>query len=189
MKRLVAFLIAALVAHPSLAKQPKAEAKTGGAEAAAPGPPEVKKTVDAFVGTWVFDGKVSGLPGAKGPTTAKETVVCRKGGGGRVASCSGKGTVSGVGPVEDEALITWDAGAGNVRFVGMSSMGDVHDHVCSWKDDRTLACEPLTITAAGQQATVDLDLTWADARHLTLRETTAVKDGSKVMFEATGTRK
>jgi hypothetical protein len=191
MKTLIALAYVTLVAAAAYADEPKEKPKTGGGAApAAPAlSPEVKKTVDAFTGTWTFDGAVSGMPGAKGPSKATETLVCKKAGGGRVVSCSGKGTVAGLGRVEDEALVAWDAEAKNVRFVGMSSTGELHDHTCNWKDDNTLACEPLSVTAEGQPATVDLDMKWADAKHMSINETTTMKDGSKIVFEGVAKRK
>jgi hypothetical protein len=128
-------------------------------------------------------------PGAKGPSKAQETFVCDKAAGGRAVACTGKGSVAGIGPAEDVALITWDAEAKNVRFVGMSSMGEVHDHTCSWKDDKTLACDPLSVTVDGQPATVDLHMEWSDAKHLYMTETTTMKGGTKVVFEGAGKRK
>jgi hypothetical protein len=188
MNRLIALAIMTLVAAgAAYAVEAKDEAKHGGPAQAAT-PPEVKRTVDAFAGTWAVEGEVSGLPGAKGPSKAKETFVCHKAAGGRVVSCSGKGSVAGMGPVEDAALIAWDAEAKNVRFVGMSSTGELHDHTCSWKDDKTLACDPLSVTADGQPAIVDLHVQWSDAKHMSMTETTTTKDGSKVVFEGRGSR-
>jgi hypothetical protein len=186
MKMRIALAVGALVtiaAH----GEAKETAKAGAASPAPP--PEVKKTVDAFAGTWEFEGKASGLPGAKEPSKANETLVCKRAGGGRIVSCSGKGNVASLGKIEDETLIAWDAEAKNVRFVGMSSTGELHDHTCHWKDDRTLACDPLSVTAEGQPATVTLDMTWADAKHLSFNETTTMQDGSKLVFEGTAKRR
>ncbi len=157
--------------------------------AAPPLPPEAKRIVDGFSGAWTFEGTVSGLPGMKEPLKVKETMQCRKGGAGRLVACTGKGT-SAMGGYEDEALIGYDANGKAVHFVGMDSMGVVHDHKCNWKDDKTLACEPLQWTGDdGQPATVDLTVTWSDPKTIKVVETTTAKDGSKMAFEGTGKRK
>ena len=158
------------------------------AAAAAPTlPPEVKKTVEAMLGTWAWDGTVTGM--GKDPIKAKETFVCKKAAGGRAVSCNGKGTIPGMGNVEDEALVTYDVEGKNIRFVGISSTGEVHDHKCTWKDDKTMTCDPLTVTVGGQSASVALTMSFPDAKTMVMNETTTMKDGSKVAFDGKGKRR
>jgi hypothetical protein len=156
------------------------------APAPPPAPPEVKKTVDAFAGNWTFDGTVT-LPG-KAPAAVHETFDCRKVAGGTAVACTGKAEMKGMGSMEDVALVAWDVAGKVVRFVGASPM-DFHDHRCTWKDDKTLACEPLSLTAEGQPATVDLNVSFADAKNVSIVETTTFKDGSKLVYEGKGKRK
>jgi hypothetical protein len=178
-----------VLAVPSLALAQKAK-EPAAAPPAAPAPaPEVKKTADAFSGTWTFDGTVTGIPGTKEAVKVKENFVCRKAGGGRVVACSGTATVPGLGKLEDEALVTYDEEGKSIRFVGMSSTGEVHDHKCIWKDDKTMTCEPLAITVGGQPATVDFTATFSDPKNVHMVETTTLKDGSKMSFDGTGKRK
>ena len=186
-KSLVAMLMTGAVAS-AMAAEP-ARKGGGAADSKAAIAPEAKRVVDRFVGTWKLDGTATGLPGAKGPAKATETVDCRRAAGGLVVSCTGRGKLEGVGDVEDVLLVTFDSGARNVRLIGMSSTGEVHDHVCAWKDDATLACELLSITMDGQPATVDLQFSWKDAKHMTFRETTTAKDGAKIAFEGNGSRR
>ncbi len=174
---------AAKAAAPEAKKEAPAAAKK---DAPPPPPPELKKTVDAMIGTWTMEGTVTGM--AKDPIKVKETYVCKKAAGGRAVSCTGKGNVPGMGVMESEALVTYDAEGKNVRFVGMDSMGEVHDHICQWKDDKNLACDPLNITAMGQPATVDFNMTWSDAKNMSMAETTTMKDGTKVAYEGKGKR-
>jgi hypothetical protein len=193
MKRLVMLAVLVVGAAPAFAQDKPAADKAPAGKAAPPAapqlPPEVKKTIDAFAGTWTFQGTVRGVPGTTGPIKAKETFTC-KGVAGRYVACSGKGTIEGMGKYEDHALISWDAGAKNMRFVGFDSIGQLHDHTCTWKDDRTVTCQPLTITAAdGQPGTVDFTMTWTDAKNVTFIETTTTKGGEKISFEGAGKRK
>jgi hypothetical protein len=159
------------------------------AEGAPAPPPEVKKTVDAFAGNWTFEGTLTGVPGIKDGSKLKETLACRNSGGGRMVSCSGKANLPGMGTVEDEALAAWDVETKSFRFVGMSSLGEIHDHNCTWKDDKTATCEPLALTVGGQPATVDLTMTWPDAKSITIVETTTMKAGGKMVYAGTGKRK
>src|SRR6185295_16676799 len=101
--------------------------------------PEVKKTVEAFVGEWKLEGALTGVPGKVGQVKVKETFKCKKVGGGRVVSCHGKAVAEGLGKVEDEALVTYDEEGKTIRFIGMSSLGEVHDHKCIWKDDKSMS--------------------------------------------------
>lgn len=180
-------LVAAVVATAMMANA--ASAQGGGAPAPAAPPPEVKRTVDAFVGSWTMEGTVTGVPGMKDAVKVKQTMVCKKAAGGMVASCAGNGVAAGLGKMEDVLLATYDAEGKAVRIVGMSSMGEVHDHKCAWKDDKTITCDPLAITAGGAPATVDLTATWPDAKSFTVTESTTTKDGSKMVFEGKGKRK
>ncbi len=178
-------------AAPQAKEKPPVPARAAAAPAQpapAPPPPEVKKTVDAFVGTWTFDGNLT-LPGGAAPVKVKETFTCKKVAGGRVVSCSGSAKVPGMGKMEDVALVTYDAEGKKVRFVGMNSMGEVHDHMCTWKDDKSLGCEPLRVTAMGAPATVTLEMSWSDPKTVKMNETTTMKDGSKMIFDGGGKRK
>lgn len=187
MKILISCALVSLAVSPALAGDAKTADKKAPAAPAAP-PPEVKKTVDAFVGSWTFEGNVM-LPGAKAPIKATETITCRAAAGGRAAACTGKANVPGLGALEDDALVTYDAEAKNVRFVGMDSMGEVHDHICAWKDDKSLACQTLNVTVQGQPATVEFNMTFPSAKECTFNETTTLKDGSKMSFDGKGKRK
>ncbi|HSN30025.1 MAG TPA: DUF1579 family protein [Kofleriaceae bacterium] len=169
------------------APAPAKDAKAA-APAPAPPPPELKKTVDAFVGNWTIDGTAT-MPGGAAPMKLKETVVCTKAVAGRVASCTGRANIPGMGKVEDLMVVTYDAEAKKVRVMGISSMGDVHDHVCTWKDDKTLACDPLQVTAMGSPATVTFEMTWTDAKTATMNETVTMKDGSKMTMEGVGKKR
>jgi len=151
-------------------------------------PPELKKTVDAFTGTWTIDATVT-MPGAPNPIKLKETIVCKKTVAGRVASCTGTANVPALGgKMEDLMLVTYDTEAKKVRVMGLSSMGEVHDHTCAWKDDKTLACDPLSVTAMGGAATVAFEMTF-DGKSAKLSETTTLKDGSKMAMVGTATKK
>ena len=156
------------------------------APAAPPAPaPEVKKTVDTFVGNWTVEGTLTGIPGTKGPVKAKETVACQKASGGRVAVCFGKGSAEGLGPMSDVLLVSYVESEKAIHIVGADSMGTYHDHKCAWKDDKNIGCDALTTP----EGTVDLVMSIPDAKNASVTETTTMKDGSKLVFDGKLKRK
>jgi hypothetical protein len=135
---------------------------------ASPGalPPEVKKTVDAFAGTWLFKGTFT-LSGSA-PEGTTENLVCTKTALGRGVYCHDVSP----GAFEESQLIAYDKRSGRVRFMIVASNGEVSDRVCRWTDDRTLACEPY---AAGTGADQMLDTV------------TMTLDGNRGRYHSTGT--
>jgi hypothetical protein len=79
------------------------------AESAPPPPPELKKTVDAFVGKWVYETTVT-MPGGK-PVKTKLSVDCRKTALGKAVSCLWSGNIPGDGPFEGTAVLGFDTSA------------------------------------------------------------------------------
>jgi carbon monoxide dehydrogenase subunit G len=149
-------------------------------------PAELKKTVDAFAGTWSYDGTVT-MPGAK-PVKAPIEMACKKGALGKAVACTFSGNIPGSGPLEASLLVGYDTFHKNVHFMAMTSDEEVHDHVCNWRSATDLVCEPLKGGLMGDEVTEDFSLTFAGDRG-SFRSVMKLKDGSQVLFEATGKRK
>lgn len=124
------------------------------AETAPPPPPELKKTVDAFAGKWVYDTTVT-MPGGK-PIKTKLSVDCRKTALGKATTCHWIGNIPGEGPLEGSAVVGYDTFGKAVHFMGIFSDEEIHDHKCIWKGDTTLACEQLKAGLGGGPVTEDL---------------------------------
>ena len=149
-----------------------------------PAAPEVKKTVEAFVGTWNLRTTMT-LPGAP-PATFAEKVVCERTAMGRAVSCVDTATVPGMGATEYAYLLGYDEETRAVHLFAIGSPGEVHDHKCVWKGDVTLDCEPLRATMGGSAITEAMSFVFA-GDDLTLRVTT-MTGGGEVGIQASGRR-
>jgi hypothetical protein len=74
-----------------------------------------------------------------------------------------------------------------VHFMAITSDDELHDHVCSWKDEQHLDCEPLRGGLGGQPITEDLSFTF-DTGGAALRSITHFTDGGELSFVGAGSR-
>jgi hypothetical protein len=154
------------------------------AETAPPPAPELKKTVDAFAGKWVYDTTVT-MPGGK-PVKTKLMVDCRKTALGKAVSCQWSGNIPGDGPFEGTAVVGYDTFGKSVHFMGIFSDEEVHVHKCAWKGS-TLACEPLKGGMGGGPITEEFSLTF-DGNASSFTSVCTFPDGGKATFEGKATR-
>jgi hypothetical protein len=173
-KKLIVFGVLALLGGVSAAR----------AESAPPPPPELKKTVDAFAGKWVYDTTVT-MPGGK-PVKAKLSMDCRKTALGKGVSCLWSGDIPGDGPFEGTAVVGYDTFGKSVHFMGIFSDEEVHDHKCAWKGNE-LACETLKGGMGGGPVTEDMSFAF-DGNKSSFKSVCSFPDGGKATFEATGKR-
>jgi hypothetical protein len=148
----------------------------GDAPTAPPLPPEVAKTVAAFAGKWTMDTTMT-MPGAKEPMKVKEKMDCKKVSGGRAALCIESGMITGMGPIDFTHMIAYDPERKQVHWFAVGNSGEVHDHPCTWKDDKTLACEPLKATLNGGPITEDFSVT-IDGNKMSIKGSQTSKDGA-----------
>jgi hypothetical protein len=139
-------------------------------------PPEVKQTVDAFVGKWKAKTTLT-LPDGK-TVDARETIECKKAAMGRAVHCVDHTTVPGMGKTEFQYLIAYDVDSRSVHLFAVGSTGEVHDHKCTWSDDKTLGCETLKGSSGGAPLSEDLGFSWTDAKTLNMNATIVNKDGT-----------
>jgi hypothetical protein len=158
----------------------------GSAAAAGAGatPPDLARTVDAFVGTWRMEG-TQVLPDGVSEK-GKLEFDCKKTALGKGVTCGMRGTFPKTGPWEGSFLIGYDTFGGKVHFMGMTSDESVHDHVCGWKGD-SLVCDPLEGGSGGQPITEDLSFTFG-ANTFSMKVVVTLKDG-RVLFDAHGKRR
>ncbi len=165
-----------MVSSVAFAEEPKAP----------PPSPEVKRTVDAFTGKWAYDVNVT-MPG-KPVVKGKLQFDCKKTALGKGVACSAGGSVPGLGKMEASFMMAYDAWSKAVHVMSVTSDDEVHDHKCTWKDDKKLDCEPLKAGMGGQEITEDLSFT-IEGKTLVLKSVTTMKDGSKMVFEGIGKKK
>jgi hypothetical protein len=157
----------------------------GQSEGAAKPPPEVKKTVDAFVGHWVLTG-TDQEPSSEEPVHFKLTIDCRRASLGAAVSCLIAGRLPGVGPVEAAAVIGYSPDEQQVRWMEISSTGEYHDHKGRWNGD-TIEFEPLLYSISGRQATEHLSIRFPSVGQQVLRSVTVTSEG-KAILEWSGKR-
>ena len=158
-------------------------------KAAAPAPvtPEVAKTVQAFLGKWTVNGTMT-APALSAPAPTKMLVDCQLTALGGALNCTAKADITGLGPVEMGTLIGYDPEGKVVHFMVISSAGEFHDHMGTWKDDKTLEFQPLKFKNHGQDATEDFGFSFTGPNAMSFKSVTTNADGTKETFEGTGTR-
>jgi hypothetical protein len=148
-------------------------------------PPEVRKTVEAITGYWSgqMTAHVPGVP----VESFNWTMNCKPIALGSGASCTNTGKAS-IGSMSESCLLAFDPEGKAVHYMCVTSMGEVHDHKGTWKDDKTIEFEPLRAGMMGQQITETLR--WYFPNPNTIDKTSEVKlpDGSSMNFEFKGKR-
>jgi hypothetical protein len=147
--------------------------------------PEIKKTVDAFVGHWIISG-TDMEPGAKGPLKFELTLDCKPTALGAAVTCSFAGNLPNVGPLEAAAVIGYSPEEQVIRWMEISSTGEYHDHKGKWKNDE-IEFEPLEYSVLGKKATEYLRIGFPASGKLTLTSLTETAEG-KAVLECMGKR-
>ena len=148
-------------------------------------PPEVKRTVDAFVGHWIITG-TDMEPGAKAPVKFELTLDCKVAALGAAVACSFAGKLPNVGESQAAAVIGYSPDEQVVRWMEISSTREYHDHKGRWKGDE-IEFEPLQYSVSGNKATEYLRIGFPASGKLALASVTETAEGKSVL-ECTGTR-
>jgi hypothetical protein len=147
--------------------------------------PEIKKTVEAFVGHWILAG-TDMEAGANAPVKFELTLDCKRTALGAAVTCGFAGTLPSLGPIEATAVIGYSPEEQVVRWMEISSTGEYHDHKGRWKAD-TIEFEPLEYSISGKRAIERLRIAFPAAGKLTLTSVTETDEG-KSLLECTGKR-
>ena len=145
--------------------------------------PEIKKTVDAFVGHWIITGTDT-EPGDKAPVKFELTLDCERAALGAAVTCRFAGRLPDVGPIEAAAVIGYSPDEQVVRWMEISSTGEYHDHKGRWKGDE-IEFEPLEYSVSSKKATEYLRIGFPASGKLTLTSVTETTEGKSVL-ECTG---
>jgi hypothetical protein len=146
--------------------------------------PEIKKTVDAFVGHWILTG--TDIEPGLVPVKFELTLDCKRTALGAAVTCGFAGKLPNVGPIEAAAVIGYSPDEQVVRWMEISSTGEYHDHKGRWKSDE-IEFEPLEYSVSGKKATEYLHLAFPTAGALKLASVTQTDDGKSVV-ECAGKR-
>ena len=148
-------------------------------------PPEIKRTVDAIIGTWSgkMTAKVPGFP----PEAFDWAMNCNSVALGAGVSCTNSGKAS-IGLMAESCLLAYDPEGKSVHYMCVTSMGEVHDHKGLWKDDKTIEFEPLRAGMMGQLVTETNRWYFPDANTIDKTSIVTLSDGSVMNFEFIGKR-
>ncbi len=124
--KLMTGLLAAAVATVALAQDPAPRL-----------PPEGKRWIESWLGTY----RATDVRFTEGDREAKGTMTmtCTRAAGGWAAACKARYAAKGMPPGEDAYLVGWNVGTGQAHLFEVSSDGNVHDHVGTWSDDKTIS--------------------------------------------------
>jgi hypothetical protein len=190
----IALSLLSTIASAQPAKTPAAPpAKDAKAQVAPPAmpaaPPEVKATVDAFKGNWKFDATLSatGMPGMDKPAKSKMTFNCKVVAGKTAVSCDAK-MKTPMGPFEGLFAVAYDPYTKAAHFIGITSMNEVHDHVCTWSG-LSLNCKPLKagMGPGGDEITEEVTMTWEADKKCTANDASCLATAKTVSFKSVST--
>jgi len=149
-------------------------------------PAEVKLTTDAFKGNWKFETTMTatGMPGMDKPTTAKMTFNCKLAAGKTAVSCEAK-MKTPMGPFDALFVVAYDPYLKSAHFMGITSMNEVHDHICTWSG-LSLTCKPLKggMGPGGDEITEDVSMTWEADKKCTANDATCLPTAKSVSFKS-----
>jgi hypothetical protein len=102
--------------------------------------------------------------------------------------CLGYGDMGELGRYEEATLASYDLGEGVVRFMNITSLGQVNDFRGTWTSDQTITFAPLQTVRMGKPATVCWSITWTDADSMSFAQVTTLEDGTTSSLSAVGKR-
>jgi hypothetical protein len=146
----------------------------GNNEAQTP-PSQVKRTADAFVGQWSFEGS-DAEPGVKERLKVTMNIDCRLVAPGAAVACTLSGNVANSGPIEAANIIGYDPEEQIVHWMEISSTGEYHDHRGKWKGE-IIAFEPLVYKSAGKKCTETFTLSFPSSGTFVLKSVTKTAEG------------
>jgi hypothetical protein len=146
---------------------------------------EQQRAVEAFAGEWLYHSTTT-APDAH-PVRADVAMNCTKTAGGKAVMCTFSGEIPGSGPLQAGVLVGADRLDHKVHFMAMTSDDELHDHVCTWQDAKSLACEPLHGGLGGQPITEDLQFAF-EGQSSSFRSVIHTADGKQFVFEAQGAK-
>lgn len=147
-------------------------------------PVQVKRTVDALVGQWRFEGS-DAEPGVKEQLQVTMAFDCRLAALGAAVACTLVGNVANSGPIEAASIVGYDSDEQIVHWMEISSTGEYHDHRGKWKGEMIIF-EPLVYKTAGKRYTETFTLSFPSAGTFVLKSVTETAAGSSTI---TGTAK
>lgn len=138
-------------------------------------PPQVAKTVKAFMGHWILEG-TSLDPGAKAAAKVHVAVDCVPAALARAVACTFAGQIERAGKMEASAVIGYSPDEARVHWMEISSTGEYHNHIGVWDGD-TIRFEKLPYTFLGEKFAETLTISFPTPDTFRMRAITDTRDG------------
>lgn len=148
-------------------------------------PPEVKRTVESFLGNWTQTGTDT-EPNSKTPSHFTGTLDCESAALGVAVNCRLVNDGSDGVRVEMACVIGYSPEERLVRLMEISSSGSYHDHKGTWMGDK-IQFEPLTYSLAGKKVTEYFTISFPSPDKMVVRSVVETAEGKSTM-EVIGTR-
>ena len=175
---------------PAAAPAPAKDKAAPAAPATAPAAPlvmtaEGKKFIESSLGNWTM--KDATLSMGSQQMKGKFSMECEKAAGGWAALCKGKQDFGKDMKAEGVYLMAWDVVAGEGHMFEVESMGNVHNHVGKWVDDKSITLVHVGKNAQGVEETDTVTLTWVSPKEIVFKANG--KSGATVNWTFVGTMK
>lgn len=148
-------------------------------DTAQPVPPEVQRTVDAFVGHWTITGS-STEPGSTAPSRVTGTMDCEPTAGGVAVRCRVVNAVPDGGRIEIATILGYSPDDRRVHLMEAASPGLYHEHRGSWKGT-TIRFDRMTKTVGGQRIVEDFAVGFPSSGRMTITSTERTAAGRSTL--------
>lgn len=180
-------LLAALVVSLSaLAADAPAKDAKAAAPAAPAMTPEGKKLLEGMIGKWTMKDAVFSMGGKE--MKCKMTMDCAKSAAGWGTTCKGVQDCGKEMPkVEGLYTFAWDVVSGEGHMLEVESMGNVHNHVGKWSDDKTIVLTHSGKNMEGKDESDVVTMTWNSPKEIAFKA--EGKSGETVNWSVNGVSK
>lgn len=150
-----------------------------GQDRGAPEAPEVKKTVNAFLGHWTMTGTYR-EPNVRASVRLTSSMDCQLTALGKAVTCHVLTEGTDGSRVELTSVVGFSPDEGLVRLMEISSSGSYHDHKGRWQGNRVVF-EPLTYSVAGRKTTEHFSIEILSSGKMTIESIEEGAEGKSTM--------
>lgn len=149
------------------AGKPAEAGKPAGPPPAPVMPPEGKRWVDGWLGSWKSNDVA--LKMGDQELKGKMTMKCDKAAGGWAAVCNGKMEAGKDMKQEVVFVMGWSLGEGHATMGEVTSVGEVHHHTGKWTDEKTITVVHSGKNPEGKDEKDEATFTWDNPKQVTLK--------------------
>jgi hypothetical protein len=183
---LVAALAVSFSAVAADAPAKDAKAAAPAAPAAPAMTPEGKKLLEGMIGKWTM--KDAAFKMGDKEMKCKMVLDCAKSAAGWGTTCKGSQDCGKDMPkIEGLYTFAWDIVAGEGHMLEVESMGNVHNHVGKWTDEKTIALTHTGKNMEGKDEADTVTFTWNSPKEMAFKA--EGKSGETVNWSVNGVAK